>query len=791
MNRLFSVIKHSVIGIALSLLFASFSHAVVQFNIASDTVDEGWGAYTFTVVRDNAGGGAAVDYTISGSALAGADYTGQTSGTLVWETSDGADKTFTLNIIDDQLIEASENIVVTLSNATAGETIGVGITSVTVLDNEDPLQFSAANYSVDESAGTVLITVERPAGLSTPVSVNYTTVPGTAVAGSDYTSSTGTVSWGGEDTAPSKSFSITITDDMTAEIDEKFSVVLSNPSGGSILGAASTAVITINNDDSPIGIDNALNDALSLTSDSFSLAETAGSITIDVKRSGTGDGFASIDYSTADGTAIADDYVPKKGTLTWADGEVGIRQITLVINEDSLVEGAEFFKLVLSNLVGRVSFGAITEAKITIGDQSKNIAEVSNLSDNQKGTAGVIDSECTSLAAGYPSGSDEEDFKALCDSLRDGNTTDDQVRQALDAINPEELTKMGAVSRQVGGLQHQNIESRFNVIHRGGGGGIDLSGFNLDIDGQQIQGVAIASMLDGFLGGASGDDFSRWGLFANGNLKFGDKDASDTNAGYDFEMFGLTVGADYRFTDDFVLGASIGYGVADIDYGNNAGGMDTASWSGTVYSSYYVTQDWYVDGLINYAQDNYDSTRRIVYTDAGGTVDRTAVGDTGGNQLSFGINTGYDFHAGAWVFGPHFSSYYLNVEIDKLEEYGAAAWNTVVSDNQSQSFTMSGGGHVSYVFTPSWGVIIPYARIDLVHEFYDDPEVLQMRFAVSSELIEISTNRLESDYANIGVGITAQFKHGLSGFVDYQTTAGYSGFSIHDVSFGMRLERSF
>jgi outer membrane autotransporter protein len=672
----------------LTLIFSSAANAaVLEFDAAAETVDEGVGVYTFIVTRSAAGGASSVDYTISGSAIAGSDYTGATTGTLFWGVSDGSNKTFSIPINDDSLVEPNETIIITLSDPTGGDTLGTfNPKTLTINDNEDPLQFSAENYAVNETARTVLVTVDRPNNTKAGVSVDYATVAGTASAGTDFTATSGRVSWGAGEATPSKSFSVAITDDTLFEGSETFSVVLSNPLNGGSLGTPSTAVITITSGDP------------------------------------------------------APEPEPEPESV----------------------------------------------------EQSRDISEIQNLSDNQLSTAAAIDNECSSFDANPPTSSTGEDFKALCDRLSDINTTDAQVKAALDAIIPEELTKMGAVSRQIGGLQHQNIKSRFGVLHRGGGGGIELSGLNLNIDGQEIQGAALGSMLESYLGGvASGDDISRWGLFANGNLKFGDKDATDSNGGYDFDMLALTIGLDYRFSNDFVMGASIGYGIANIDYSDDAGSMDTASLSGTVYASYYLSKNWYIDGLVNYGQDSYDSKRRILYTDSSGTIDRTASGDSDGDQLSFGIISGYDFHAGAWVFGPHFSSYYLNVNVGKLEETGAEAWNTIVSSNQSQSFTVSGGAHVSYTFTPSWGVISPYARFDLVHELNDDPETLYMRLAVSSYIIPISADKLESNYANLGLGITAQFKYGLSGFVDYQTTAGYKGFTINDVSVGMRLERPF
>ena len=525
---------------------------------------------------------------------------------------------------------------------------------------------------------------------------------------------------------------------------------------------------------------------------SDSVGEDWGAYTFTVTRSTAGPA-ASVNYTlTGSATAGADYTGAVSGTLNWGVSDGADKTFVVNITDDLLDEPNETIVATLSNEIGEV-LGPNNQIVVTIIDNdTQNLSQVSNLSNNQQATATVIDNACIAFDSTPPVSSVEQDFKTLCDRVRSSSNSDTEVKAALDAINPEGLTKMGFFSRQLGSLQQQNIGRRFDVIHRGGGGGIDLSGLNLNVDGQEIAGVALASLLENYsAGAANGEESSRWGIFASGNLSFGDRETSAADAGYDFDLYALTVGIDYRYNDDLVLGTSIGYGAADIDYSNGAGSMDTASWSGTVYASYYLRENWYLDGLINYAQDDYDSTRRILYTDAGGTIDRTARGSSNGNQWSIGVSSGYDYHVDAWAFGPHFSSHYSRVSLGRMEESGAEAWNAIVSSSKSESFTMSGGAHASYTFKSDWGHISPYARFDQVHEFKDDADRLQMRFAVSSELIEISTDRADSDYTNLGVGVTAQFKHGISGFVDYQTTTGYSGFDIDGVSIGMNMETSF
>lgn len=111
--------------------------------------------------------------------------------------------------------------------------------------------FSSDNYTVDENAGTATITVDRIGGNSGAISVDYATSDGTAVAGSDYTGTSGTLSWADGDST-SKTFSVSILDDTVHEDpEETLSLTLSNPVDAEITGT-NPATLAIFEDDNQV-----------------------------------------------------------------------------------------------------------------------------------------------------------------------------------------------------------------------------------------------------------------------------------------------------------------------------------------------------------------------------------------------------------------------------------------------------------------------------------------------------------------------------------------------------------
>ena len=112
------------------------------------------------------------------------------------------------------------------------------------------LKLSSTKYAALENGGSVKVQVARTAGIAGAVSVNFSTGGGNAVAGTDYTTTTGSLSWAdGEGGA--KSITIPLTNNAVANAAKTFQVTLSNPTGGASIGSASVAEVTLLDDDSP------------------------------------------------------------------------------------------------------------------------------------------------------------------------------------------------------------------------------------------------------------------------------------------------------------------------------------------------------------------------------------------------------------------------------------------------------------------------------------------------------------------------------------------------------------
>ncbi|MCA1963970.1 MAG: hypothetical protein LDL31_08505, partial [Prosthecobacter sp.] len=110
-------------------------------------------------------------------------------------------------------------------------------------------EIASAAYQVVENAGQVSIQVTRLPGVTGAVSVDYATGGGTAVAGTDYTATSGTLNWAaGEGGA--KTVTIPVLNNSQVDAAPRtLNLSLSNATGGATIGVQGTTTVTILDDE--------------------------------------------------------------------------------------------------------------------------------------------------------------------------------------------------------------------------------------------------------------------------------------------------------------------------------------------------------------------------------------------------------------------------------------------------------------------------------------------------------------------------------------------------------------
>lgn len=200
---------------------------------------------------------------------------------------------------------------------------------------------SITDPSPRKEGNSGVVKIDLSVALSAPssktITVQYSTIAGTASADMDYVDTSGSLTFPPGTT--SQTLSIPILGDTLAEADETFKVNLSQPVNAT-LGDGS-ATVTVLNDDLPV---------LSITGTSIAEGNSGSSkATVKVSLSAPSSQKVTVKYATADGTATeSSDYVGAGGTLSFAPGETS-KSFTVPIVGDKTVEPNETVKLSLSS----------------------------------------------------------------------------------------------------------------------------------------------------------------------------------------------------------------------------------------------------------------------------------------------------------------------------------------------------------------------------------------------------------------------------------------------------------
>ncbi len=385
---------------------------IVQFSPTDYSVAENGGTATLTVFVDRANNPddtISVHYrTIANTATSGVDYTNIAAGTLVFGPTE-TQKVITAAIINDSLIEGQENFFVTLTDATSVTQDGnpsstlIGINdsaTITILDDDSSqatIGFSQDSYDVDEGAGFANLTVTRSGGLGVQTTVNYSTSDGTALAGVNYVSSTGSITFNAGEVM--KIITVPIIDDTAANTTLNFTVTLTAPNGGFVGGRSVATVNIIDNDATTFRFNPS----------AYAIDEGSSNVTLTVEalRVGNPNETVTVDYSTSDGTAIdGSNYTRTAGRLTFGPN-IFSQTITVPIIDNGSTDGTTTFIVTLSNPLGDGTnapprLGTPSTATISIIDNDATTFQFSSPSYTVNNKAGIASATVTLSRLGDP-----------------------------------------------------------------------------------------------------------------------------------------------------------------------------------------------------------------------------------------------------------------------------------------------------------------------------------------------------------------------------------------------------
>ena len=308
---------------------------------------------------------------------------------------------------------------------------GTASQTVTVTLNGTTDAFvSVGNTTVNEGAGTATFTVTRSDDTHGAMTLDYATQNGSALAGSDYTATSGTLLFA--DGEITKQVTVALANDTRFEVSESFGVLLSNPSTG-VTASNKAGVATIWDDGTGSGGSD--NDTPTLSVSKVTLSESSPyaffAVALDHASTqaisftpGLHSGTATVGADTATTLQYFDGTVWQNvgGAIT-INAEATNVVLRVALTNDSTYEGAEIFTLLADSLTGTLTNTRAAEGSVTIADNgsSTNIFMDGNTSTSP--TKGAANDDRPTISISNISVNEAQPYATVSVSLSNPSTT--------------------------------------------------------------------------------------------------------------------------------------------------------------------------------------------------------------------------------------------------------------------------------------------------------------------------------------------------------------------------------
>lgn len=288
------------------------------------------------------------------------------------------------------------------------------------------------------------------------------------------------------------------------------------------------------------------------------------------------------------------------------------------------------------------------------------------------------------------------------------------------------------------------------------------------------------------------------GLYISGNLEALDRERTSFSDGFDSSVWGATAGADFRFSDRFLAGAAFNYVDRDGDF-DGGGDFTTDSYGVLAYASFMPTPAMFLDISLGYTKHDYEVDRPVLWAIQASDPNSTTFtgrsdSESDGHEFSINAVTGYDYTIGIFTIGPRVGVNYSRLRIDDYSENGGGGLGLRYDDQTVKSLQSTVGLQASAAISTSYGVWVPQATADYVHEFENDQRSIDVQFTEDNRAnpttFSFNNDKPDRNFFNFGVGTVLVLSNGIQPFFNFRVLAGNNRFDNYAGTIGVRIEGS-
>jgi len=346
------------------------------------------------------------------------------------------------------------------------------------------------------------------------------------------------------------------------------------------------------------------------------------------------------------------------------------------------------------------------------------------------------------------------------------------VPAQLDKIAPEELTAIYSIAFAQMDTEVFSVQQRLSSIRNAGWS---------ETSAAQVQTTSAKDVYPVFAPsavmsrGMSSNPY-RYGFFANATGQYASLGNTANANGFDVQSVGSTIGADVRFNENWVLGATLGYARSTSQL-TDGGSLSADGMRAAVYAM-YLRGNFYTELMAGGSYSSYDTRRSAL----GGT----AQGSTHSKSYDLYVGTGYNIQMNRWTLTPMASLRYTAVTIDGFEESGSLQPLRFGSQTQD-SLRSRIGLRAAYTAFCGETRVTPFLGVQWQHEFLNNQLGITSQFANGAgNPFTAYGPKIGRDSALVTTGVNVGWDR-YAVYVAYQGELFRQNYDSHTVIAGFRV----
>lgn len=270
------------------------------------------------------------------------------------------------------------------------------------------------------------------------------------------------------------------------------------------------------------------------------------------------------------------------------------------------------------------------------------------------------------------------------------------------------------------------------------------------------------------------------GLWATGTVDYG---AIDRQGGSNqFSSQGITLGIDYQLADSLIIGGALGYGFNKTDIDDFGSETKSHQTTGSIYGSYQVLPNWYVDGVVGYGNTSFDNRRWSV-------ADNLLLSGNRDGHVTFGsLGLSTIIQAQRVSLQPYLKADIASIKLNSYAEAGST--NALAyDDSKMTSKTVLTGLNAFYDIKLEYATLTPSVKAQYTHNFDGDmnQNMYISNLGASSQNYNLSANIAPKDFGSLGLGLRYKAQKNIIVDLAYTASSGSNSYHANNFRFDVNL----